>query len=140
VIPLSGATRTVKPLRLSLWVCAFAGTTFAAALAQSIPIEVVQAEATYDQVTGKPLVSFRMSPGSARAFAELTLKNVGHALAIVIDGRVISKPIIRTPILGGTGQIDGNFSAEEARAMASRLAGGAAKMTMEIVPDGSPGK
>jgi len=61
-------------------------------------------------------------------------------LAIVIDGRVISKPIIRTPILGGAGQIDGNLKAEETRAMASRLAAGTAKMTMEIVPDDSPGK
>ena len=42
------------------------------------PIEVVQAEAAYDQQTGKPVIAFRMSPTSARAFADLTAKNVGR--------------------------------------------------------------
>ncbi len=63
MMPRCGATRTVKLLRLSRLVCAFAAATFAAALAQSIRIEVVQAEVAYDRVTGKPLVSFRMTPG-----------------------------------------------------------------------------
>ena len=133
-------TWIVNRLRFSLLVCAFAGTTFAAALAQSIAIEVAGAEAAYDQATGKPVVAFRMSPASARAFADLTAKNVGRAAAIIVDGHVMSKPIIRTPIIGGAGQISGDFDIEGARSMARRLSDGTAKLTIEIVPDDGPGK
>jgi preprotein translocase subunit SecD len=139
-VPRGGATSIASLLRFSLLVCAFAAATVTAALAQSIAIEVTDAALTYDQQTGKPLVTFRMSPASARAFGELTAKNVGRAAAIVVDGRVMSQPIIRTPILGGTAQISGDFSIEEARSIAHRLSDGTSKMTIEIVSDGASGK
>jgi preprotein translocase subunit SecD len=81
-----------------------------------------------------------MTLSSARAFAELTRQNVGRKVAILIDGRVFSAPVIREPILGGSAQVSGHFSPEEAREIALRLSSGAARMEMEIVPDGSPGK
>ncbi len=138
--PRNGVTRTVKLLRLSLLVCALASATFTAAFAQSIPIEVVQAEAAYDQQTGKPVIAFRMSPTSARAFAELTAKNVGCPASIVVDGHVMDTPIIRTPITGGAGQISGDFDIEQARSLARRLSDGTSKLTIEVVPNGSPAK
>jgi preprotein translocase subunit SecD len=72
--------------------------------AQSIPIEVTQADVEFDVQTGDPVVTFRMTPGSTRAFAELTQKNVGRKAAIKVDGRELSVPVIREPILGGQGQ------------------------------------
>jgi preprotein translocase subunit SecD len=137
---LSGVTVIVKRLRLSLLVCAFAATTFTAALAQSTAIEIVDAQAAYDQMTGKPVVAFRMSPTSARVFAELTAKNVGRPASIIVDGHVMSTPIIRTPITGGAGQIVADFDIEQARSLAHRLSDGTSKMAIEIVSDGGSSK
>jgi preprotein translocase subunit SecD len=111
-----------------------------AACAQSITIEITQAEPAFDLRTTEPEVAFRMSPASARAFAELTKRNVGRKAAIVIDGRTMSAPIIREPILGGSGQITGDFTPEEARRIAAGLASGTSKMTIEIVPENSDSK
>jgi preprotein translocase subunit SecD len=135
-----GASSIVNRLRFLLLVCVFAGTTLAAAFAQSIAVEIVSAEAAYDQATGKPVVAFRMDPASARAFAELTTTNIGRPAALIIDGQVMSKPIIRSPITGGAGQISGDFDTAGAQALARRLIDHTSKLTIEIVSDGSPGK
>ena len=111
-----------------------------AAAADPLHIEVASAEAAYDQRTGEPVISFKMTPSSARAFAELTTQNVGRKAAILIDGRVVSAPVIREPILGGSGQVSGHFSAQEARDIALRLSSGAAKMEIEIVADDNSSK
>jgi preprotein translocase subunit SecD len=110
------------------------------AVAEPLHIEVASAERAYDQRTGEPVISFRMTASSARAFAELTRQNVGRKVAILIDGRMVIAPVIREPILGGSGQVSGHFSPEEAREIALRLSSSAAKMEIEIVPDDSPGK
>jgi len=111
-----------------------------AAAADPLRIEVASAEAAYDQRTGEPVISFKMTSSSARAFAELTAHNVGRKAAILIDGRMVSAPVIREPILGGSGQVSGHFSAEEARDIALRLSSGAAKMEIEIVADDGSSK
>jgi preprotein translocase subunit SecD len=79
-----------------------------------------------------PIVVFRLTDTSAVRFAELTARNVGKPLAIRVDGRVLSKPVVREPILGGSGQISDGLSAEEARDVANRLASGAAKLEFEV--------
>jgi preprotein translocase subunit SecD len=137
---LSGAARRRNIFRRSLLWCALAAATITTAFAEPLAIEVAYAEQAYDQRTGEPVVSFRMTASSARAFAELTRDNVGRTAAILIDGRVMTKPVIREPILGGSGQISGHFSFEQAREIALRLSSGAAKMEIEIVPDQSSGK
>jgi preprotein translocase subunit SecD len=70
----------------------------------------------------------------------LTTHNVGRKAAILIDGRMVSAPVIREPILGGSGQVSGHFSAQEARDIALRLSSGAAKMEIEIVADDNSSK
>ena len=110
------------------------------AVAEPLHIEVASAKRAYDLRTGEPVISFAMTSPSARAFAQLTLKNVGRKVAIIIDGHMFSAPVIREPILGGSGQVSGHFSPEEAEEISLRLSSGAAKMEMEILPDDSPGK
>jgi preprotein translocase subunit SecD len=78
------------------------------------------------------MVLFKLTEASARRFAELTTQNVGKTLAIRVDGRVLSKPVVREPILGGSGQISGGLTAEQARDIANRLASGAAKLEFEV--------
>jgi preprotein translocase subunit SecD len=135
-----GVTLIAKRLRWSLLVCVFASTTLAAASAQSIAIEVTDAQAAYDQQTGKPLVAFAMSAASTRAFFELTRKNIGRPVAVIVDGQVVSKPVIQTPIIGGQLQIWGDFDVERARSMARRLSDGTSKLTIEVISDAASAK
>jgi preprotein translocase subunit SecD len=104
----------------------------AAAAAQPVTLDVASASLGFDQRTGAPMVLFKLTEGSARRFAELTTQNVGKTLAIRVDGRVLSKPVVREPILGGSGQISGGLTAEQARDIANRLASGAAKLEFEV--------
>jgi len=104
-----------------------------AAAAEPLAIEVMAAQAGYDAQNNDAVVMFKMSDASKRAFAELTRANVGHKLAIRVDGKTLSAPIIREPILGGAGQIAGHFTVQQARDLAARLSSGAAKLEMEIV-------
>jgi preprotein translocase subunit SecD len=97
---------------------------FQIAVAEPLLFDVAQAEVAYDQRTSEPLVSFRFTPDSTRRFAEFTRQNVGHVAEIRVDGKVYSRPVIREPILGGSGQISGHLSVPEAKELAARLAGG----------------
>jgi preprotein translocase subunit SecD len=93
--------------------------------------DLTDAQATFDQRTGEPVVSFRFDTAGARRFAQVTQENVGRPFAIVLDREVISAPVIREPILGGQGQISGNFTVESANDLAILLRAGAlpAKLT-----------
>jgi preprotein translocase subunit SecD len=78
------------------------------------------------------VVSFKFDSVGARRFADATRANVNKPFAIVLDNKVISAPVIREPILGGSGQISGNFTVESANNLAILLRAGAlpAKLTV----------
>ncbi len=87
--------------------------------------DVVDAGPGFDQQTGEPIVTFRFNGRAGKAFGNWSLNNVGSLFAIVIDGKVISAPSIREPILGGAGQISGNFTSESATELAVQISSGA---------------
>jgi preprotein translocase subunit SecD len=87
--------------------------------------ELTDAQPTFDQRSSEPVVSFRFNTAGARRFATVTQENVGRPFAIVLDNEVISAPVIREPILGGTGQISGSFTVESANNLAILLRAGA---------------
>jgi preprotein translocase subunit SecD len=91
---------------------------------------LTNAKSGFDQ-NGRPDVDFTFNADGARKFGRVTQENVGRPFAIVLDGRVISAPTIQTPILGGSGQITGNFTVESANNLAILLRAGAlpAKLT-----------
>ena len=72
--------------------------------------DLTDAQPGFDQRNGEPIVIFRFNTNGARRFAQVTQENVGKPFAIVLDNEVISAPVIREPILGGSGQISGNFT------------------------------
>ncbi len=74
--------------------------------------ELTDAQPGFDQRTSEPIVTFKFNSSGARKFAQVTQENVGRPFAIVLDEEVISAPVIREPILGGSGQISGNFNVE----------------------------
>jgi preprotein translocase subunit SecD len=74
--------------------------------------------------TKDPIASFRFNARGTRRFAHLTAENVGRPFAIVLDDKVFSAPVIREPITGGSGQISGNFTLDEANSIAMLLRAG----------------
>jgi preprotein translocase subunit SecD len=101
--------------------------------------DLIDAQATFDQRTNEPVVSFRLSTGGARKFGLVTQENVGRPFAIVLDNEVISAPVIREPILGGSGQISGNFSVQGANDLAILLRAGALPAKLTIVEERTVG-
>ena len=100
---------------------------------------LVDAQASFDQRTNEPVVSFRFDSKGAQRFGQATQQNVGKLFAIILDDQVISAPQIREPILGGTGQISGNFTAEGANDLAVLLRAGALPATLTIVEERTVG-
>ncbi|TCO70949.1 protein translocase subunit SecD [Rhodovulum euryhalinum] len=86
--------------------------------------ELTDAQPAFDQ-NGLPSVTFRFNPAGARKFGLYTQENVGSPFAIVLDDEVISAPVIREAILGGSGQITGNFTVEDSTQLAVLLRAGA---------------
>ena len=68
----------------------------------------------FDQRTNEPIITFRFNNSGARKFGNFTKDHVNRPFAIVLDDKVISAPVIREPILGGSGQISGSFTVETA--------------------------
>jgi preprotein translocase subunit SecD len=96
--------------------------------------DLTNAQPDFDQ-NGQPSVSFRFDTAGARAFGRYTSENVGSLFAIVLDNEVISAPVIREPILGGSGQISGNFTVEGATNLAVLLRAGALPASLEFVEE-----
>ncbi|HYD29231.1 MAG TPA: protein translocase subunit SecD [Azospirillaceae bacterium] len=88
-----------------------------------------------DQQSASWVVSFEFDAVGARRFADVTTRNVGRPFAIVLDGKVISAPVIREPITGGRGQISGNFTAQSANDLAVLLRAGALPAPLTIVEE-----
>jgi preprotein translocase subunit SecD len=88
---------------------------------------------------GRPVVSFVFDGVGGRAFGRTTSKNVGRRLAVVLDGEVISAPVIREPITGGRGVISGTFSSQEAFDLALLLRAGALPAPLDVVEERTVG-
>jgi preprotein translocase subunit SecD len=101
--------------------------------------DLTDAQPGFDQRTSEPIVSFRFNSTGARKFAEATQANVGKPFAIVLDNKVISAPVIREPILGGSGQISGSFTVQQANDLAILLRAGALPAPLTIIEERTVG-
>lgn len=106
--------------------------------------DLVDAQPGFDQRTNEPIISFRFNSRGAQRFGRATRDNVGRPFAIVIDNgvingqrdvKVVSAPVIREPILGGTGQISGSFTIESANQLAIQLRSGALPASLTVVEE-----
>ena len=98
---------------------------------------LVDARAAFDD--GMPVVSFKFDSFGGKKFGEATQNHVGERLAIVLDNEVISAPNIQTAILGGSGQISGNFTLESAQELALLLRSGALPAPLEVLEERTVG-
>jgi preprotein translocase subunit SecD len=101
--------------------------------------DLTDAQPGFDQRTSEPIVSFRFNTSGARKFAQVTQENVGKPFAIILDNQVISAPVIREPILGGSGQISGSFTVESANDLAILLRAGALPAPLTIIEERTVG-
>jgi preprotein translocase subunit SecD len=101
--------------------------------------DLTDAQPAFDQRTGEPIVNFRFNVRGAQRFGQATTENVGRPLAIVLDNEVISAPRILQPITGGSGQISGNFTVEQANNLAILLRAGALPAKLTIVEERTVG-
>ena len=92
--------------------------------------DLTDARTGFDQ-NGRPDIEFTFNATGARKFGQVTQENIGRPFAIILDNKVMSAPTIQSAILGGRGQITGNFTVEEANKLAIVLRAGAlpAKLT-----------
>lgn len=98
---------------------------------------LVDAQPNFQQ--GQPVVSFRFDTVGAQKFGRATQQNVGKPLAIVLDGKVISAPVIRDAILGGNGIISGSFSTQQVQDLALLLRAGALPAPLTVLEERSVG-
>ncbi len=87
--------------------------------------DLQQTNVTFDQNTGKPQVQLVFTSDGSRKFADITKRNVGKVVAIVLDNQVIEAPRVNEPILTGDAVISGGFTVELANALSTELNAGA---------------
>ncbi len=92
-----------------------------------------RADVGFGQLTYQPEVNLTFNDDGARLFEELTGANVGKQIAIYLDGQPISAPVVRQKITGGTAQITGTFTADEARQLVRRLNSGALPVPIALI-------
>ncbi len=100
---------------------------------------LINAKPTLDNTTGQAVVSFTFDRVGAKKFGRVTTDNVGKQLAIILDNKIISAPSIREPILGGSGQISGNFTFQAATDLALLLRSGALPAPLNIIEERTVG-
>ena len=98
-----------------------------------------QASSGFDPRTGEPIVNFRFDTRGAKEFGDVTKTSVGRPFAIVLDNKVISAPVIREPILGGQGQISGNFTLQTANDLSVLLNAGALPAALTVIEERTVG-
>jgi len=101
--------------------------------------DLVDAQPGFDSRTNEPVINFRFNQSGARRFGKFTQNNVSRPFAIVLDDKVLSAPVIREPILGGSGQISGSFSVESANNLAIQLRSGALPTKLTILEERTVG-
>jgi preprotein translocase subunit SecD len=101
--------------------------------------ELTDAQPGFDQRSGEPIVSFKFNTSGSRKFAQATVDNVGQRFAIVLDNEVISAPVIREPITGGSGQISGSFTVQSANELSILLRAGALPAPLTVIEERTVG-
>ena len=100
---------------------------------------LVDAKPTMNSQTNETVVSFSLDRVGAKKFGKATSTGVGKQLAIILDGKIISAPTVREPIVGGSGQISGNFTFQSATDLALLLRSGALPAPLNIIEERTVG-
>jgi preprotein translocase subunit SecD len=100
---------------------------------------LTHAQQAFNQQSGGSVIEFKLNSAGANRFGQVTTENVGQRFAIVLDKHVISSPTIINPIIGGQGEITGNFTIESATDLANVLNSGALPAQLNVVEERTVG-
>tara|TARA_Y100000590_G_scaffold437570_1_gene559362 strand:+ start:239 stop:1810 length:1572 start_codon:yes stop_codon:yes gene_type:complete len=100
---------------------------------------LTNAQPNLDRQSNEAVVSFTFDRAGSKKFGRATSNNVGKRMAIILDNKIISAPVIREPILGGNGQITGNFTFQSATDLALLLRSGALPAPLNIIEERTVG-
>lgn len=101
--------------------------------------DLKSANVVFDQNTGKPSVSIEFNESGAKKFEDITGGNIGKIVAIVLDGGIVSTPVVQEKIIGGQAQINGDFTVEQAKELEIQLNAGALPIPIKLVEERSVG-
>ncbi len=100
---------------------------------------LLDAQPRMDSQTNETIVSFSLDRVGAKRFGKATSTGIGKQLAIVLDGKIISAPVIRDTIASGSGQISGGFTFQSATDLALLLRSGALPAPLNIIEERTVG-
>ncbi|MFL6733717.1 MAG: protein translocase subunit SecD [Sphingomicrobium sp.] len=100
--------------------------------------QLIKAQQEFDE-NNRPSIGFTFNTAGAKRFGRTTQENVGKPFAIILDNKVLSAPTIQSPILGGQGQITGNFTVESANALAVSLSSGKLPVKLNVIEERTVG-
>lgn len=119
------------------------GLTEVTATEEAMPFQAIDTDLTgadltrskveFDSQTGKPVVGLQFNSEGARKFQEITKKNIGKRVAILIDNEIITAPTVQQEISGGNAVITGGFTLEEAKQLSIQLNSGALPVPVKII-------
>jgi preprotein translocase subunit SecD len=101
--------------------------------------DLQSAQVVFDSKTGKPTISIQFTKDGGNKFADITGRNVGKQLPIILDNQVISAPVVEGQITGGSAQITGSFSIDEAKQLAIQLNAGALPVPVNLIQETTVG-
>lgn len=97
--------------------------------------DLKSAGTVFDQNTGKPSVSIEFTEEGSKKFEQLTTDNIGKPVAIILDGEIVSAPLVNEKIVGGVAQISGSFTLDEAKQLEVQLNAGALPVPVSLVEE-----
>ncbi len=100
--------------------------------------QLSRADPSFDEAR-QPALAFTFKPAAARVFGKFSSENIGRRFAIVLDGKVLTAPVIRSAIQDGNGQITGNFNVEEVTKLAIQLRSGALPAPLKLEQESTVG-
>ncbi|MDB3986724.1 protein translocase subunit SecD [bacterium] len=100
---------------------------------------ILDAKPRMDNQNNETVVSFTLDRVGSKRFAKATTSGIGKRLAIILDGKIVSAPVIRSAIVGGSGQISGNFTFQSATDLALLLRSGALPAPLSIIEERTVG-
>jgi preprotein translocase subunit SecD len=144
IVELPGINDTKEAIDL---VGKTAQLVFAEVVSETEPLKITDltgadlesAAVVFDQVSGKPAVGIEFSDEGGKKFEVLTEKNIGKPLVILLDDQIVSAPVVEEKIAGGSAQIKGEFSLEEAKKLTIQLNAGALPVPVELVEERTVG-
>jgi preprotein translocase subunit SecD len=101
--------------------------------------QLTDAKQAFDPKSNAPVVSITFNSAGGAKFAQLTSENVNRPFAIILDNKILSAPNINEPILGGSAQISGSFTVQDATQLAISLRSGALPVDLAVVEERTVG-